>query len=162
VLNGVKYGLAAVCAVVFPFTFFFRIYYSGPVLVVMLVPITWILVVGKRSSYSDEVLLIGCRLRKCRCSHGKATDWSKSWYNGSVGALTDATWGWSVAWRRFACAVIGVTAAWIFSCRMSPDLAALISPSSAVLFRKALHTPHLCSNDSSFGRLVMPSPLARQ
>ncbi|WWC59927.1 uncharacterized protein I303_102489 [Kwoniella dejecticola CBS 10117] len=38
-----------------------------------------------------------------------------SYFNGSIGPLTYAQWGWDVAWRRFVCVLIGITAAWIFS-----------------------------------------------
>jgi hypothetical protein len=38
----------------------------------------------------------------------------QSYLNGSFGQLTNAEWGWDVAWRRFLCVIIGITAAWIF------------------------------------------------
>ncbi|KAK8861286.1 hypothetical protein IAR55_002105 [Kwoniella newhampshirensis] len=38
-----------------------------------------------------------------------------SYFNGSIGPLTYAQWGWDVAWRRFVCVMIGITAAWLFS-----------------------------------------------
>jgi hypothetical protein len=82
---GNPYGLAAVGAVTFPFAMFFRIHFPGAVLTAVFVPVTFALVLGY------------------------------SYLNGTLGAATDVTWGWSVAWRRFLSVVIGVTAAWIFS-----------------------------------------------
>lgn len=41
----------------------------------------------------------------------------QSYLNGTVIQLTSATWGFDVAWRRFVCVLIGITAAWIFSYR---------------------------------------------
>ncbi|WVN90376.1 uncharacterized protein L203_105612 [Cryptococcus depauperatus CBS 7841] len=38
-----------------------------------------------------------------------------SYYNGTLGPLTYAQWGWDVAWRRFLCVLIGITAAWLFA-----------------------------------------------
>ncbi|WVR04089.1 hypothetical protein IAU60_001088 [Kwoniella sp. DSM 27419] len=38
-----------------------------------------------------------------------------SYFNGTIGPLTYAQWGWDVAWRRFVCVLIGITAAWVFS-----------------------------------------------
>jgi hypothetical protein len=43
----------------------------------------------------------------------------QSYLNGSLGQLTDANWGWGVAWRRFVCVIIGISAAWLFSYRKS-------------------------------------------
>ncbi|KAL7419840.1 hypothetical protein Q5752_005756 [Cryptotrichosporon argae] len=40
---------------------------------------------------------------------------STSYLNGTEVQLTNASWGWGVAWRRFICVVIGITAAWIFA-----------------------------------------------
>lgn len=38
-----------------------------------------------------------------------------SYLNGHLFRLTNASWGWDVAWLRFVCVVIGITCAWLFS-----------------------------------------------
>nr|XP_019049909.1 hypothetical protein I302_00328 [Kwoniella bestiolae CBS 10118]OCF28839.1 hypothetical protein I302_00328 [Kwoniella bestiolae CBS 10118] len=83
--KGNAYGLAAVCAVAFPIAIFFRVHFPGQVLTAVMTPVTFGLVIGY------------------------------SYFNGSIGPLTYAQWGWDVAWRRFVCVLIGITAAWIFS-----------------------------------------------
>jgi hypothetical protein len=44
---------------------------------------------------------------------------AQSYLNGTIGQLTNATWGFDVAWRRVVCVLIGITAAWIFSYGMT-------------------------------------------
>ncbi|OCF42538.1 hypothetical protein I317_03654 [Kwoniella heveanensis CBS 569] len=83
--KGNPYGLAAVCAVTFPIAIFYRVHFPGPVLTAVMTPVTFGLVIGY------------------------------SYFNGSIGPLTYAQWGWDVAWRRFVCVMIGITAAWLFS-----------------------------------------------
>ncbi|WVQ74377.1 hypothetical protein IAR50_003978 [Cryptococcus sp. DSM 104548] len=83
--QGNPYGVAAACAVVFPVAAFFRVHFPGPVLTAVMLPVTMGLVIGY------------------------------SYYNGTIGPLTHAEWGWDVAWRRFLCVLIGISAAWAFS-----------------------------------------------
>ncbi|OCF58351.1 hypothetical protein L486_04383 [Kwoniella mangroviensis CBS 10435] len=83
--KGNAYGLAAIGAVTFPIAIFFRVHFPGQVLTAVMTPVTFGLVIGY------------------------------SYFNGSIGPLTYAQWGWDVAWRRFLCVLIGITAAWIFS-----------------------------------------------
>ncbi|KAJ7272064.1 hypothetical protein B0H12DRAFT_1299013 [Mycena haematopus] len=83
--NGSAYGLAAVCAVCYPFFFFGRLYYPGPPMKVLIFFITAILVIGY--SYQDHNISIP----------------------GSPG------FGWEVAWRRFLLVTAGVMAAGVFS-----------------------------------------------
>ncbi|WRT65402.1 uncharacterized protein IL334_002345 [Kwoniella shivajii] len=90
--QGNGYGLAAICAVTFPIAIFFRVHFPGQVLTAVMTPVTFGLVIGE--STWMHVL---------------------SYFNGTIGPLTYAQWGWDVAWRRFLCVLIGITAAWIFS-----------------------------------------------
>lgn len=83
--NGNAFGLAAVAAVVFPCLMFFRLYWPGPVLTTVVFSTSVCLVIGY------------------------------SYLNAHLYQMTDATWGFEVAWLRFVCVVIGITAAWIFS-----------------------------------------------
>ncbi|KIR40091.1 hypothetical protein I307_04809 [Cryptococcus deuterogattii 99/473] len=83
--QGNPYGIAAVCAVAFPLASFFRIHFPGPLLTAVMTPVTMGLVIGY------------------------------SYYNGTIGPLTNAEWGWDVAWRRYVCVFIGISAAWAFS-----------------------------------------------
>lgn len=88
--SGNPFGVGAVTAVVFPLAMFYRLYYPAPVLTTVVFTTSIMLVIGY------------------------------SWQNGNVGMQGNATWGWSVAWRRFVCVFIGVTAAWIWSVGESP------------------------------------------
>ncbi|OXG24105.1 hypothetical protein C361_02654 [Cryptococcus neoformans Tu259-1] len=83
--QGNPYGIAAACAVAFPLASFFRVYFPGPVLTAVMTPVTMGLVIGY------------------------------SYFNGTIGPLTYAEWGWDVAWRRYVCVLIGISAAWAFS-----------------------------------------------
>ncbi|WVQ83523.1 hypothetical protein IAT38_005664 [Cryptococcus sp. DSM 104549] len=83
--QGNAYGLGAACAVAFLIAAFFRVHFPGPVLTAVMTPVTFALVIGY------------------------------SYFNGTIGPLTYAQWGWDVAWRRFVCVLIGITAAWMFS-----------------------------------------------
>ena len=83
--SGNPYGIAAICAVTFPAVMFFRIHFPGQLLTAVMTSVTFALVIGY------------------------------SYLNGSLTQLTDVSWGWSVAWRRFVCVMIGITAAYIFS-----------------------------------------------
>ncbi|KAF7338076.1 hypothetical protein MVEN_02032100 [Mycena venus] len=83
--HGSAYGLAAVCAVCYPFFFYGRLYYPGPPMKVIVFFITAILVIGY--SYQDHNILTP----------------------GNPG------FGWEVAWRRFLLVTTGVVAAGIFS-----------------------------------------------
>nr|ODN87215.1 hypothetical protein L203_03487 [Cryptococcus depauperatus CBS 7841] len=83
--SGNPYGIAAVCALAFPAAAFFRVHFPGAVLTAVMTPVTMGLVIGY------------------------------SYYNGTLGPLTYAQWGWDVAWRRFLCVLIGITAAWLFA-----------------------------------------------
>nr|ODN98654.1 hypothetical protein L204_02618 [Cryptococcus depauperatus CBS 7855] len=83
--SGNPYGIAAVCALAFPAAAFFRVHFPGAVLTAVMTPVTMGLVIGY------------------------------SYYNGTLGPLTHAQWGWDVAWRRFLCVLIGITAAWLFA-----------------------------------------------
>lgn len=82
---GNPYGLAVVTAVLFLPMMMFRVHWPGP-------PLTSIV-------FCTSVnLVIGY-----------------SYLNGHLFKLSNATWGFDVAWLRFVCVVIGITAAWIFS-----------------------------------------------
>ncbi|KAJ3517352.1 hypothetical protein NLJ89_g569 [Agrocybe chaxingu] len=82
---GNAYGLAAVCAVCFPFFFFARLYWPVPPMTNIVFFVTTLLVVGY--SYQEVHIILP----------------------GSPG------YGWSVAWRRFVLVTIGVVAAFITS-----------------------------------------------
>ncbi|WVF66724.1 hypothetical protein IAT40_001466 [Kwoniella sp. CBS 6097] len=102
--KGNPYGLAAACAVTFPIAIFYRVHFPGAVLTAVMTPVTFGLVIGESQS--------SCLLRtelKLTITVGY------SYFNGSIGPLTYAQWGWDVAWRRFVCVMIGITAAWLFS-----------------------------------------------
>ena len=83
--SGNAYGIGAITAVTFPLAMFFRLHFPGQVLTAVFSTVTFALVIGY------------------------------SYLNGTIVELTNAGWGWSVAWRRFVCVVIGITAAFIFS-----------------------------------------------
>ncbi|KAF4612524.1 hypothetical protein D9613_012759 [Agrocybe pediades] len=83
--RGNAYGLAAVCAVCFPFFFYARLYWPIPPMRNIIFFVTAILVIGY--SYQDIHITVP----------------------GSPGA------GWSVAWRRFVLVTAGVVAAFIAS-----------------------------------------------
>ncbi|KAJ6630533.1 hypothetical protein B0H10DRAFT_1981580 [Mycena sp. CBHHK59/15] len=83
--SGSPYGLAAVCAVCFPFFFYGRLYWPGPPMQNIIFFVTAILVIGY--SYQDQNLVLP----------------------GSPG------FGFEVAWRRFILVTAGVVAAGIFS-----------------------------------------------
>jgi hypothetical protein len=78
---------------------FFRIYFPGPVLTAVFGPVTFALVLG----YVSCIVMFDSDLQ--------------SYLNATLGSLTEATWGWDVAWRRFLSVAIGITAAWIFAYR---------------------------------------------
>jgi hypothetical protein len=80
---------------------FFRIYFPGPVLTAVFGPVTFALVLGYVSRQF--------------CARPDV----QSYLNATLGSLTEATWGWDVAWRRFLSVAIGITAAWIFAYRES-------------------------------------------
>nr|XP_031859088.1 uncharacterized protein CI109_005438 [Kwoniella shandongensis]KAA5526160.1 hypothetical protein CI109_005438 [Kwoniella shandongensis] len=102
--QGNAYGLAAICAVTFPIAIFFRVHFPGPVLTAVMTPVTFGLVIGYVSGSNSCVPLL------------ELTNVSfQSYFNGTIGPLTYAQWGWDVAWRRFVCVMIGITAAWLFS-----------------------------------------------
>ncbi|KAL5495894.1 hypothetical protein ACEPAI_1358 [Sanghuangporus weigelae] len=83
--NGNSYGLAAVCAVVFPFLFFIRLYYPAAPVTLTLFVVTISLVVGY------------------------------SWQDAKFPNLSNAGLGIEVAWIRFVLVTIGVSVAFIFS-----------------------------------------------
>ncbi|KAJ7744984.1 hypothetical protein DFH07DRAFT_20255 [Mycena maculata] len=83
--SGNAYGLAAVCAVCYPFFFFGRLYWPGPPMRVIIFFVTACLVIGY--SYQDLNIVSP----------------------GSPG------FGWQVAWRRFVLVTVGVLAAGVFS-----------------------------------------------
>ncbi|KAJ7157023.1 hypothetical protein C8R43DRAFT_998138 [Mycena crocata] len=83
--SGNAYGLAATCAVCYPFFFYGRLYWPGPPMRVIIFFITAILVIGY--SYQDQYIVSP----------------------GSPG------FGWEVAWRRFILVTAGVVAAGLFS-----------------------------------------------
>ncbi|KAH7888067.1 hypothetical protein F5I97DRAFT_1806524 [Phlebopus sp. FC_14] len=83
--EGNPYGLAAVCAVCFPFFFFARLYWPVPPMTNLIIFVTTALVIGY--SYQDTHLL----------------------------TPTSPGWGFDVAWKRFLLVTIGVIAAGIFS-----------------------------------------------
>ncbi|ORX36432.1 hypothetical protein BD324DRAFT_580777 [Kockovaella imperatae] len=83
--SGNAFGLGAICAATFPLAMFFRLHFPGQVLTSVMTTVTFALVIGY------------------------------SYLNGTVGALTDAKWGFDVAWRRLVCVLIGITSAYIFS-----------------------------------------------
>ncbi|KAJ7087768.1 hypothetical protein C8R44DRAFT_26769 [Mycena epipterygia] len=83
--NGSPYGLAAVCAVCYPFFFYGRLYWPGPPIRVIIFFVTAILVIGY--SYQDHYVFSP----------------------GNPG------FGWQVAWRRFILVNAGVLAAGLFS-----------------------------------------------
>lgn len=83
--NGNSYGQAVVTAIVFPCLMFGRLYWPGPVLTSVVFTTSICLVIGY------------------------------SWLNGHLYRMGPSGWGFEVAWLRFVCVVIGITAAWIFS-----------------------------------------------
>ncbi|KAH7905721.1 hypothetical protein BJ138DRAFT_1130340 [Hygrophoropsis aurantiaca] len=83
--RGNPFGLAAVCAVCFPFFFFARLYWPVPPMTNLILFVTSALVIGY--SYQDTHLTIP----------------------------SSPGWGIDVAWRRFVLVTIGVVAAGIFS-----------------------------------------------
>jgi hypothetical protein len=83
--RGDAYGLAAVCAVAFPFFFFGRLYWPANPMTNIIFFVTIALVIGY--SWQDT-------------------------HNPSAGAVG---WGWEVAWRRFVLVVCGVFAAFLFA-----------------------------------------------
>ncbi|KAJ6525711.1 hypothetical protein B0H19DRAFT_1223853 [Mycena capillaripes] len=83
--TGSAYGLAALCAVCYPFFFYGRIYWPGPPMRMMVFFITGILVIGY--SYQDHNIL----------------------------TPSNPGFGWEVAWRRFILVTVGVVAAGVFS-----------------------------------------------
>ncbi|KAJ7219546.1 hypothetical protein GGX14DRAFT_533276 [Mycena pura] len=83
--SGNAYGLAAVCAVCFPFFFYGRLYWPGPPMGVIILFVTAVLVIGY--SYQDHY----------------------------IPAPGNPGFGWEVAWRRFILVTSGVLAAGIFS-----------------------------------------------
>ncbi|GMK54562.1 hypothetical protein CspeluHIS016_0111480 [Cutaneotrichosporon spelunceum] len=82
---GNPYGLAVVCAFLFLGLMLFRVHWPGP-------PLTSIVFCASVN------LVLGY-----------------SYVNGNLFVLPWAKWGFDVAWLRFVCVVIGITAAWIFS-----------------------------------------------
>ncbi|KAM0749705.1 hypothetical protein T439DRAFT_326581 [Meredithblackwellia eburnea MCA 4105] len=38
-----------------------------------------------------------------------------SWQNANQPSLSSVGWGWDIAWRRFVCVLIGITAAWLWA-----------------------------------------------
>jgi hypothetical protein len=83
--RGNPYGIAAVTAVTFLPMMLYRVHWPGPPLVSVVFCTSVNLVIGY------------------------------SYLNGHLFQMTNATWGFEVAWLRFVCVVIGITAAWIFS-----------------------------------------------
>ncbi|KAL1410159.1 hypothetical protein Q8F55_004164 [Vanrija albida] len=114
---GNPYGLAAVCAVVFPFVAFYRVYYPAPVTSIVFVA-SVVLVVGEchwqchhfLPLLTEQDTCVLLRVRKASLLTSK-----QSYSNGHLYKLTNASWGWEVGWLRFTCVVIGITAAWFFS-----------------------------------------------
>ncbi|KLT41025.1 hypothetical protein CC85DRAFT_297212 [Cutaneotrichosporon oleaginosum] len=82
---GNPYGIAAVTAVLFLPLMLFRVHWPGPPLTAIVFCTSVNLVIGY------------------------------SYLNGHLFRMSNATWGFDVAWLRFVCVVIGITAAWIFS-----------------------------------------------
>ncbi|KAI0041545.1 hypothetical protein FA95DRAFT_1548599 [Auriscalpium vulgare] len=83
--TGNAYGLAATCAVCFPFFFYGRLYWPGPVLTNVIFFVTVALIFGF------------------------------SWQNTHYQIGPFAHYGIDLAWRRFLLVTIGVTAAFLFS-----------------------------------------------
>ncbi|KZV73701.1 hypothetical protein PENSPDRAFT_602548 [Peniophora sp. CONT] len=83
--RGNSYGLAAVCAVCFPFFFFGRLYWPGPPMSNIIFFVTIVLIIGF------------------------------SWQNTHFIAGSFSAYGINLAWRRFLLVTCGVVAAFIFS-----------------------------------------------
>lgn len=83
--KGNPYGLAVVTAILFPPMMLLRVHWPGPVLTSVVFCTSVNLVIGY------------------------------SYLNAHLFRLGNASWGFEVAWLRFVCVVIGITAAWIFS-----------------------------------------------
>jgi hypothetical protein len=110
---------------------FFRIYFPGPVLTAVFGPVTFALVLG----YVSCIVMFDSDLQ--------------SYLNATLGSLTEATWGWDVAWRRFLSVAIGITAAWIFAYR-KPSTRELADISPALLLRPSGHQAHIFPIDHCF------------
>lgn len=83
--TGNAYILGVICALCFPFFYFARIYYPGPPINVIFFFLTSQLVIGY------------------------------SWQDTHLPSITEAGYGFTVAWKRFLMVTIGVTVAFIFS-----------------------------------------------
>jgi hypothetical protein len=66
----------------------------------------------------------------------------QSYINATLGTLTEATWGWDVAWRRFLSVSIGITAAWIFAYRKHHRVSWAHDSPAIILFTSS-HTTHV-------------------
>lgn len=122
---GNPYGLAVVTAVFFPPMMLFRVHWPGP-------PLTSIV-------FCTSVnLVIGY-----------------SYLNGHLFKLSNATWGFDVAWLRFVCVVIGITAAWIFSLG---EFVTLLLTSCYMKLSLHQFRPHTRRNAPSDARTRAQSP----
>lgn len=95
---------------------FFRIRLPGQILTAVMTPVTLGLV---SDSKCYQVMTVDC------FDHHSV----QSYLNGTLAVLTEAQWGWDVAWRRLVCVVIGITPAWIFSyCKWNKCLSSFSAP----------------------------------
>lgn len=84
---------------------------------------------------------------KSTCDAGERKLTDQSYLNATLGSLTEATWGWDVAWRRFLSVSIGITAAWIFAYRESKAACHTIDSSASVILESTRNTTDLCAVD---------------
>ncbi|GAA6020046.1 hypothetical protein JCM10207_006768 [Rhodosporidiobolus poonsookiae] len=82
--TGNPFAVAAVCAVFYPFIFYWRVHYLPP-MTAILPAVTAQLVIGY------------------------------SWQDAHNPSLATVGYGWSVAWRRFVCVMIGISIAFVWA-----------------------------------------------
>jgi hypothetical protein len=102
--RGTPYGVGAATAVAFLPLFLVRLYYPGPPLTKIIFTVS--VVVSSLTRYlfvnSNLELILGPPFflsLKLVVGYG--------WQNAHYLQLTNATWGWDVAWRRFLMVLIG-------------------------------------------------------
>lgn len=119
---------------------FFRIRFPGQILTAVMTPVTLGLVSDSKCYLADsQVMSVDC------FDHHSV----QSYLNGTLGVLTDAQWGWDVAWRRLVCVVIGITPAWIFSyCKWNKCLSSFSAP---FILGEARHSAFLHPSDCHVG-----------
>jgi uncharacterized membrane protein YgaE (UPF0421/DUF939 family) len=66
----------------------------------------------------------------------------KSYLNGTLIQLTEASWGWDVAWRRFVTVSIGITVAFCFAYRKFRIRCVLIIVPPSYSARRSIRYSH--------------------